>query len=374
MAAKPKTRKKTTTVIESEGEGAELDTAAPALDIEGDDDVIAELLSLDGSDGVRYTVHKEPSQPGQKRAYCNVYTSEELSLDAIRSTFGGGTYRITGRDAQNHYTTSKQITILDLPKPPVPNGGGDFIARGERTNGEAMQMFMKMYEAQSQQILALMNRPLPVAPSGPTAMELVSLIKAMERKESDPIATLLKGIELGKAVGGGGETSMLDVAAQGLSALAPLIQQQANKPRAPVQPPPQQLPPAAPGTVAPPAADAPKEEKTGEQVEILKRLNWLRVSVSQLVNMAARGKDERGEFIKDPDLYAEVFMDNIPDFVTIDEIVERLSAPNGLQQLAQVVPAVAQHAEWFEQFRRACLDSVEPDDEGQPDAPGELEP
>lgn len=364
-------KKKVTTVTTSEQVLPDPPSEIEAPQDPADVDSLDEWDALDDAEGLRFQVHKLPSRAGEREAYCYTYTGSDLSLDTIRETFGGGTFRITARDAKNQYAGSKRVTIIDLPKAQVPAREGEFLQRGERSGAEAMTMIMKVMEEQGKLLAALLTRPPPAPVTGPTAIELVQLIKAMERKESDPVGMLLKGLEMGKSLGGGGETSMLDVAAQGLSALAPLIAAQSNKPPAPARKAPPQPPPAQlPATEQPPA----EPEKTGEQVLILKKLNWLRIQTSQLVNFAALGKRQDGGWVKDPELYAEVFMDNLPDFVSLDEIVERMQAPNAVAQLAQVVPQVTQHAEWFENFRQACLDSVEADEGESPDMPTDLEP
>lgn len=370
-------KKKVTTVTTSEQVLPDPPSEIEAPSDPAEVDSLDEWDALDDAEGLRFQVHKLPSRAGEREAYCYTYTGGDLSLDTIRETFGGGTFRITARDVKNQYAGSKRVTIIDLPKQPgLPAVQSEFLRAGERSSSESMSLVMKMMETQSNLLASLLARPPPPPVTGPTALELVQLIKAMERKESDPVGMLLKGLELGKSLGGGGETSMLDVAAQGLSALGPLIAAQAAKPAA-ITPsrPPQSLPAAAAAGTAAPAVTVPVEgeaKESGEQVEILKKLNWLKLQTSQMVNLAARGKRPDGEFVKDPELYAEVFMDNLPPFITIDEIVERLSQETAVAQLAQLVPAVAQHGEWFEQFKRSCLDCVEADDDEE--APPELEP
>src|SRR5271168_4345602 len=109
-------RRKTTTVTTIETPVPDAPTAeveVPNTDIEGDDETLDSILGLN-SQGERYTVHKEPSAAGGKREYCCSYTRDELSLDVIRDSFGGGTYRITGYDGNNRLTTSKQVAIISL--------------------------------------------------------------------------------------------------------------------------------------------------------------------------------------------------------------------------------------------------------------------
>jgi hypothetical protein len=354
-------KKKTTTVTTEERVVPDNDEVKIGEPDPTELDSLDEWDALDDAEGLKFTVHKLPSRAGEREAYCMTYSATDLSLDTIRETFGGGTFRITARNTQNQYQGSKRVSIIDLPKPPVPGGQGEYLRAGERSNVESMALVMKMMENQSNLLTSLLTRPPPAPVAGPTALELVQLIKAMERKETDPVTTLLKGLELGKSLGGGGETNFLDVAMQGLSAVAPMIQAQAAKPKV-------AQPPAPAALNAPAAAPAPVEpQKTEGEMLLLQKLNFLRVVTAQLVERASHGKREDGEFVKDPDLYAEVFLDNLPEFISLDEIIERMKAPDALEQLAQINPAVKAHAEWFTAFRQAVLDSVEEDEEPPPD-------
>jgi hypothetical protein len=84
----------------------------------------------------------------------------------------------------------------------------------------------------------------------------------------------------------------------------------------------------------------------------------LQLITTDLVKRAARGKD--------PELYAEVFLDNLPTFVTEEEIAQRFQDANAIAQLAQVNPAVAEHAPWFESFRQSVLELLAGDDSEEP--------
>ena len=367
-------KKKTTTVTTSEVVIPEVETPEPAPT---DLDSLDEWDVLDDSEGLKFQVHKMPTRAGEREAYCMTYTGTDLSLDAIRETFGGGTFRITARNAQNQYQGSKRVTIIDLPKPPVPAQGGEYLRRGESSQNESMGLMIKMFEQQGAMLTAMLTRPLPVAPAGPTALELVQLIKAMERKESDPITTLLKGLELGKQLGGGGgETSVMDLGMTALQALGPMIAAQAQKPAQPQKTLPAAAAAATNGAKAPAKeTETPKQE--GQEMGLLQKLEFLRVATAQLCVHARKGKRPDGEFVKDPDLYAEVFLDNIPEqILTLDEVIERMREPNAVEQLAQVNPQVKEFAEWFEAFRRACLDHVdeEGDEEGDEPEGGEAAP
>jgi hypothetical protein len=354
-------KKKTVTVTTRERDIPDDDAEikVPEVDVQGDD--LDGLLGLNAG-GHRYTVHKEPSAPGGKRQYCCTYTSDELSLDAIRDDYGGGAYRITGFDENNRLTTSKRVDILEPIKPPVPANNAEYLARGERSGSEALTMLTKMFESQSAMLSAVLSRPPVAAPAGPTAMELVALIKALQPtdKGNDPVASLLQGLELGQKLGGGGETGMMDVAMKGLGALAPLIAAQAAKPAAPAVPAP-----AAPQRLPHPSPPL-EPQKTGEEMLMLQKLTWLKAMSADLCQRAAKGKNPDGSFVKDPELYAEVMLDNLPSFLSVDEIYERMQGVDAIAQLAQINPTVTQYAEWFQAFRQAVLDSISPDDDEMP--------
>jgi hypothetical protein len=356
-------KKKTTTVTTSEVVLPDPPASETAPPDPAELDSLDEWDALDDAEGLKFQVHKLPTRAGEREAYCYTYTGADLSLDTIRETFGGGTYRITARDSKNQYAGSKRVSIIDLPKPPVTARDGEYLSRGERSGTEALTLIMKVMEEQGKLLTSLLTRPPPPPQSGPTALELIQLIKAMEPKTSDPIGTLLKGIELGKSLGGGGddEDGILGLGKSALGALAPLIAQQAAKPKPamPAAAPSAQLtaPPATNGAAEP--AATPKQENAVPMDDIQKKIAWLRIVTADLVARASRSKD--------PELYAEVLLDNLPPFITEQEIFERMSEPDAIDKLAMLNPHVKQYKEWFEHFRKAVIDSFDEDEEAPPE-------
>jgi hypothetical protein len=330
-------------------------------------DELADLLGVD-DDGTKYTVHKQPQKPGERIAYCMTYTKSDLSLDTIRATFGGGTYRITGRDSKNQYVQSKLVTLFDMPK--VPNAAGSganadlaaVLAAAKAGGNDMMPLIMEMIRSQGAQTAAMLTAMAtnkPVAPSGPTFMEIMALMKEMNHKPDgeSPVKMLLEGLALGqKLSGGGGEVGMLDVAKQGLEMLSPLIARDAATPRpnGNPRPMPQQPRPNAPvqpvNGAAPqlPAAPAPSSTPVPEVPNpMFQKLNWLKALTANLVVHAVKEHD--------PETYAEVVLDNLPPFITEDEILERLSPDNSVALLATLNPDVAKYPVWFEEFRQAVI-------------------
>lgn len=366
-------KKKTTTVITDERNVPDAEVAIPDKDV--GDDGLEGLLGL-AAGGERYTVHKEPSAPGGKRAYCATYTREEISLDVIRDAYGGGDYRITGFDSENKLTESKRVTIIDVPKPRQ-----DLITRDERPQREdsTQALLMQFIKSQGDMVSALLNRPQVAAPAGPTIMEIITLVKSLTPAPGkDPTEILLEGLRLGQDLGGGDE-GLMGLAKTAIGALPALA---ARNPRAAAQPaaPVHALAPAAPsvqgdGFVASATPSGgintgftPKTNGAPPVDNVLKQVAWLRQIVAQLTYQAARAKD--------PELYADVFMDNLPDFVEEDEVYRRFAEESALEDLFKLHPPAKQYEVWFKNFRQCVLDSFV-DDEAPPpgdigdDGPGE---
>jgi hypothetical protein len=339
-------------------------------------DALSELRGLGAGGEYKYTVSRVSSEPGRKAGYCRVYALGDLSLDSIREEFGGGKYRIRVTDAGGQYVAIQTVDIVELPRPKDAPAvavapGADLtgiaaLLQSVKPSGEGggiapiLALMMKQQESTTNMIVAMMNRPVP---QGPSITDILSIINANKQDKTDPVALLLQGLELGKNIGGAGESSMLDIAREGLGIIAPLIKEGQKTP-APAQlphrgPPAQIAPiPNATGT-APIVPLATPGEVAGETpVRLLQQINWIRKQLEVLLHHAARGKD--------PELYAEVLLDNLPPFITPAEIMQHIGADDAVAKLAQLDERVNQHPEWFAQFRDAIREFLEPDDETAP--------
>lgn len=344
-------RKKVVTTREevdgTDATAAEIPVAEPE-----NGDALAALLG-DSSDDVRYKVYLQPAKAGDKVQYCATYGREELNLDTIRDTFGGGTFKITGFDSRNQYAGSKVVSIMGLPKTPQAAAPAPAPASG----GNFELLLLKMLENQGNMVTALLNRPAPVVPAGPSVMEILALIKGMNTEsKSDPVELLLKGLTLGKELGGSGETGLLDLGKSALETMAPLIRKQAESaPTVRVQNPAAapRIAPATNGHAAAPAAAPTAEDKA--KMEIVDKLRWLTRVTETLVKRAAARKSA--------ELAAEIFMEDLPPFITPQEVFDRFSDPGALGMLAQLDPKVLTYAPWFEEFRQGVLAAFDVDEE-----------
>lgn len=353
---------------DDDDEGTELETG---LDVDEDAahqeaDVLAELRGLGADNEHRFTVSRISSKPGEQQGYCATYNAGDLSLDNIRDQFGGGKYRIRVTDSAGKYVTMRTVEIVSLPKPtaapaqqqaasPDLQGMVTALAAALKPQGGGMDIQALM--------LAMMNNQAEMLKAIATgrpqeSLKLTDILTLMNASNkgggaSDAVATLLQGVKLGKEFAGG-ETGMLDVAREGLGVLSTLITREQDTTATPAQ-----LAAPARTSAGNGAASTPKPNNAGDPM--FQKLQWLRAQIAGLVNQAARGKD--------PELYAEVLIDNLPGFFTADEIMAKLQEPNAVEQLAMLDGRVRQHAEWFEHFRQAAIELLTPEDT-QPPLPG----
>ena len=99
---------------------------------------------------------------------------------------------------------------------------------------------------------------------------------------------------------------------------------------------------------------------------MVKLLQWLNQQVTMLVVQASKHKN--------PELYAELFLDNLPDFLPKEDVYQRMKAPDALENLAKLNKHVLTFRPWFEQFRTICIAMIEQDMEeetGGDDSAGE---
>ena len=84
-------------------------------------------------------------------------------------------------------------------------------------------------------------------------------------------------------------------------------------------------------------------------------MQWLKKQLAVLVYQAKRDSN--------PQLYAAVLLDNLPDGLSEDLIREHFGDPTAVQKLAFVNPEVSSYTEWFEEFRVAVIEQLDAEDE-----------
>ena len=373
-------KKKVTTVTKTVSDGDEEikigDNAAD--EITDDNDIISELRAFGVDAQHRYNVFKISGKAGSQLGHCATMSSQDFSLDGVRDTFGGGKYRITVTDDAGKIRMRRNIDVVESLRPlaPVPTAtlAGSIAELAPvleliRPPQQSNDILLALIKSQGEMLTAMMNRPAPATTPPMGVADFVALMTAMKGdKQDSPIDVLLKGLSLGKEIAGdGGGDSMMTVASKGLEMIGELAKhppQVTARPRANVKIgaiPPAELAgtiPAQPPKIQPtPASD------TTMAPNILQQLQWLRQQLTALIYQANRGSD--------PSLYADVMLDNLPPYITVDEINQHIGAPTAIDELAKIDARVLTFRDWFEEFRRAVIESLSAADEEIPPGPEE---
>jgi hypothetical protein len=375
-----KTVRVVTETVENRLEDDELELPEPPVDDEAaeDNDAIAELEALAGS-GARYEIRR--TAPTGFTGYVGTYYRDTFTPDLLRTEWGGGNFTLRVKGSKGEYLGSRQIVLAGDahhkkdPVTPAPAQGGDngmgaVLAAMNAGNQAAQKASEGQIAMLTTLVTSLINRPAPAAPAAPDPIAMIAALKGIMKPESSEggaVKMLLQGIELGKSLGeSGGETNMMDLVAKGFDVIkdaaavaptpAPTVPKRLPAPIAVTSTPNNPgAPAAAPGTV-PAEESAPVSDQ-------MKQMQWLRNQAAMLCKLAEKGKD--------PELYAEVFLDNLPPFLPAQLVYDTMNAPGAIAKLSMLVPQVAQHAEWFEKFRATVIELLEgdPDDAGETDPP-----
>lgn len=350
----------------------------------GEADIMAALQEIGGTDEVKWQVTK--FHPANESGYCATYSSAELSLDRIRDEYGAGKYKIRGLNERNRYIGGKNVSLVGGSKKPEPvqvvksdaPSFTDMIALMNQSSQRQMDMMMMMQKSQTDMLAAILGNGRANAPAyDPNAAQanMIAMMGVMKDlfkpSETGAVDMLMRGLELGREIGGvGGEGGMdwMSLAAKGLDTIKPALEAQAAatqnprplpRPRPQNQPQPARIaaPAPAPAPQPPsPAEKAPTAPIKDEDMNLL-LINWIRNQVRILAYQAKRKSD--------PELYATVFLDNLPPELTEDQLLAQFSQPDALDKLSIMCPEIIEHKAWFEDFKKSVIEmlSEEPEDE-----------
>lgn len=359
-------RTETTTV--REGDSSELEEGAPPTAPVVEDEEIRDLVELGGGASSANRWQVKCIAPADKVGFCTEYPAGEINLTRIVEEFGPGRYELRCIDPRGKFVTQRTIQLRAKV-----GAGVTPTAPVSPLNDPMVQMLLASQKEQSAMLMAVLGkafeRPAPLI-ADPLEM-LVKLKQLMpEQKQTSEMDLFLKGLEFGRDMGGSGETGIMDLIGQGIKHVGPLLSNaaQSNGAAIPDQPSVRALPPqSAPRPIGdvraensartPTHSTAP--ETSRETNPMLQTLNWLKKQTDALVFQASRQKS--------PQLYAEVFLDNLPNFLAVNEVHARFKEPGAIAQLSQLNPNVSTFSEWFEIFRQSVIELIE--SEMQAEAP-----
>lgn len=354
--------------VEDVDSGGELDLSEAPPD--EDQDALSALSDLAGGSEAKCEIRR--TSPAEYAGYCCSYSLSELSLDRLQAEWGGGKFSVRVRTAKGEFKGSVNIQIAGKPKhrddvaavvspapaAPVVDVAGIATAINAANQGQIAML--------TELVKGLIARPEVKPEKGPDVLEIVTALAPIlkpsqsEGGVAESMKLFREGLSMGRELagdGGGEGDTFTNLALKGMDMVTKVaaVQPQRQVQRRPQAQPARLAAPLAenpPGTVA--ATDAPAKQ---ELPPMLKLLNWLKQQTQLLVHQAKRKKN--------PGLYAELFLDNLPDGITLEQMYEKLAAESWLQDLADVTgnAEVLQHAAWFTEFRKEVLESLTPDDD-----------
>lgn len=337
----------------------------------GEDDVFDGLDDLDGS-GVRLEIRR--TSPVEFAGYVGTYSRDGWTPDRLMEEWGGGKFTIRVKNGAGQFMGVRHLTLAgksknkEAPPAPVaavaaaPAAGNDALAQAlnaiNESNKAARESTKDQIGLLTTLITSLINKEAPKPPPAPDPLALLekaaNILKP--RDTGDAMTAFIKGIDMGKSFaegGSGGEPGMASVFMEGIktikeaAALAPAQQQQRPAQRRIAKAPPGTVP-AAETTAAPPPPN-----NTGAQTvsNPMKQMQWLKQQANFLVLQASRNKSS--------ELYAELFLDNLPEFLPVETVHEQMKDPAAIQKLGAIVPNVLKFPQWFEDFRKSVVEFIE---------------
>lgn len=366
-------------------------------------DVLRTMSELDTGDGIYWRIsrisHEDPSMNG----HMATWPDARVTLDNIKDNFGGGVYRCKGFRSSGGYAGHKTVRIagdairkkVSVEAAPTTNTGFDvqgFLAqmeaRDERRRREDRELQDRRDAQREKYILTLgpavltalgglFNRPqldvgaLAAAmrpPAPPDPLQMIAALKQLApeapKPTTDPMATAIQLFELlaDKAGAGQGRADWLDIVKEGVKVLGPsvggaieaTIQQahaNAQNPQASgVHPQGSSNGAASPAALPAPSVSPQLQHQAQEagMLDLLPYLPWLKGQLSKLANAASRNRD--------PELYAAMFLEELPSGLTPKRVLELLSRPDWLDQLARFEPAIVDATvPWWQRLQQLIL-------------------
>jgi hypothetical protein len=351
-----------------------------ALDIIEEGQLSRAIEEVRQVEGARAEVYRV--LPAERQGHCRVYPVSVFSHERVAADYGPGKYRVRFKGPGDKYIRGGgTFDIAEGLNPPAAPQGGiqDVLAlfKAERERDEAEREKRKGEWLEWAKILAPLALPkilemIGGGSKGPSIRDLVATMKDMKDLQA-PSADLqtqftqvisilqgakeLVGDDGGKATGSTWVDLIRDAfQSPAAGALVSALSGQAQRLPLPSSSPTAARPLPLTASVAPvaPASSSASAPNTGGESlspNVIQQLQWLRGTITQLLVQAAKNSRPR--------IYAEVVLDNLPDFITPQDLIDRLLNENWLQQLQQIDARVAQHAEWFGRFREYVLRALE---------------
>lgn len=286
--------------------------------------VLRELGNLENS-----TVKIERYRKGKPMEYVDVYQADTFTLKLLQDTYGGGDYRVEGRNAQGEYEFRRPVSIAEPIRPTVAQPM-DVVAAIQDSFRQQNELIMKMIMMQSRAV------PAQVPAPETNRLQLLEEIKTIKdifspadtQNTAEKSLDLIKmGLDFGRDINGG-ETSNMDVLLKGMEVfskpLANAIEISNDQNRAGAISTPEAMPSKPP----------PQDPK---QIARKRQAMDMKTKTAFLIQQAATDAD--------PAAVAEIVLSYVSK-----EQLENFLGDDPLAYLAKVNPKIMSYRPWFEQL------------------------
>lgn len=327
------------------GESGEITAAETEQD---DYEEIRALLEMEGADEAKFIVWSTLATKERPAGWVGEYTASELTLERLAQDHGKGKYRIKGMKG-GQFVGQKTITIASVPKSLQPQPTQTLMPAGSSSTTELLALLEARSDKQSENMLkwAAILTPL-LAPvltrlfegqKGTTLTELTTALANVKALDGggkvDQMEEFTKLLSLVKEVQGDGAqvagSNWVDVVRDGIQGLPHIVAGVA----------------AAAKGHAIPAAPANGQAQPAQLTQEETMLAWLKRQLEALTFQASMNKD--------PGLYAEVMLDNLPAGADIKQLNDYLSRADWWALLTSFSPGVQPYPQWFAECREELL-------------------
>lgn len=348
-------------------------------------DVLRALVELDNSGEVTWKITRLTGKDGE-RGFCGSMSSAELSQDAIAEKYGPGKYQIRGIKANGAYFKSNQIEISRSAGQPMqqtellaalssrddPMKFLSLMMQMQQTSQQQMMQVQQASQNQMTQVLTAMiakpdQKGFPTeALLGAAPAMLVALKEFFVSGKTDPMKQMLDAITITEKLRGkegDKETgsTWIDLVRDGLQSVPALLTRSSGQ--ASTVAPQSVLPGATSAlhtpTAIPETVDTPEAVPAPEGSEMynFKMLQEFKQKLTWLIEKAKKNGNT--------ELYAEVFLEELPDSITEENVLAVLSRDDWFALLKGLDTRVETYRGWFESLREELFLILQPD--GAPD-------
>lgn len=342
------------------------------LDAQEDGALSRTIEELKAGGSVKVDVYR--ILPVERAGWCRSYSILAFSIDKLAKDFGAGAYRVKFKDQHERFVKGGTQRI-DIAEPvgsheTSPSSIQDIVAifKEERERERIDREKRKGEWWELGKLLLPIVAPKILDMFGGSRNNLADMIRAVKDLKDLQAPTPDLGAQFNQVVGilQGAKELVGDNTAQTGSTWVDLVRDVLQSPAvgaiaSGLIPQPGGVPGMSVCAVPPRATTPPAVPKATKQVAscvgaspkvdpMLEQLNWLKSVVTDLLMQASRHSSPR--------IYAEVVLDNLPEFVTPRDLLERLSNPGWLAQLTLLEPRVGEHQQWFTKFRDYALKAL----------------